>query len=154
MSVGDTGSIPGPGRPHMPQATKTVRHNWQAELQNPQATTNESESCSCCSPHAWSLCSATREATTMRSIPPTPPKRLEKRPCMARKTQHNQKSVNGSRLLKTNRNKLVTHFRWHTVYFPRKRSRSWKRKPTGHISVPYSPVIKALSHISSRLAYL
>ena len=41
---------------------------------------------------------------------PDPTKRLERRSCMAKKTQHNQKSINKNRLLKTNRNKLVTHF--------------------------------------------
>ena len=27
-NAGDTGSIPGPGRSHMPGATKPVRHNY------------------------------------------------------------------------------------------------------------------------------
>ena len=27
-NAGDTGSIPGPGRSHMPRATEPVRHNY------------------------------------------------------------------------------------------------------------------------------
>ena len=46
-NAGDTGSSPGPGRSHMPQS------NWARE---PQLL----------SLRVWSLCSATREATTVR----------------------------------------------------------------------------------------
>ena len=46
-NAGDTGSCPGPGRPHM------LRSNWARE---PQLL----------SLHIWSLCSATGEAATVR----------------------------------------------------------------------------------------
>ena len=46
-SAGDTGSSPGLGRSHMP------RSNWAREAQ-------------LLSLHVWSLCSATREAATVR----------------------------------------------------------------------------------------
>ena len=46
-NTGDTGSSPGLGRSHMPQS------NWARE---PQLLTL----------HVWSLCSATREAATVR----------------------------------------------------------------------------------------
>ena len=31
-NAGDVGSIPGPGRPHMPEATKPVHHNCWAHM--------------------------------------------------------------------------------------------------------------------------
>ena len=46
-NAGDLGSLPGPGRYHMPWATKPVSHSY-------------------CSP--GTLCSAIREATTMKSL--------------------------------------------------------------------------------------
>ena len=48
-NAGDTGSCPGPGRPHMP------RSNWARE---PQLL----------SLRIWSLCSATREVATVRGL--------------------------------------------------------------------------------------
>ena len=76
-NAGNTGSSPGLGRSHMP------RSNWARE---PQLL----------SLRVWSLCSATREATTVRG-PRTAMKRgprspqLEKALAQKRKTQHSHK---------------------------------------------------------------
>ena len=64
----DTGSIPGPGRPHMPwsnlirasQLLSLCPKAREPQLPSPRAATPEAHV-------AKSLCSATREATTMRS---------------------------------------------------------------------------------------
>ena len=76
-NAGDTGSSPGLGRSHMP------RSNWARE---PQPL----------SLRVWSLCSATKEAATvrgprtaMKSGPHSP--QLEKSPRIETKTQHRQK---------------------------------------------------------------
>ena len=80
-NAGDTGSSPGPGRSHMP------RSNWARE---PQLL----------SLHVWSLCSATREATTvsgphtaMKSGPRSP--QLEKALTQKRRpnTDKNKKKI-------------------------------------------------------------
>ena len=54
--AGDTSLIPGPGKFHMPQGNKA----GAPKLLNPHTTTTEAHS-------PYSLCSATREATAMRS---------------------------------------------------------------------------------------
>ena len=59
--AGDMGSIPGPGRFHM-------RHSDRAHAVQPVSYhLSDPMCCNYGSPHAPSLCSATREATIMRS---------------------------------------------------------------------------------------
>ena len=94
-NAGDTGSSPGLGRSHMP------RSNWARE---PQLL----------SLHVWSLCSAAREAVTvrgprtvMRSGPPLAATRES--PPTETKTQHSQKKKKKSRICKSieTENRLV-----------------------------------------------
>ena len=62
-NAGDRGSIPGQGRSHV------LWSNWDHApwLLNPHAVTSESTCCNHWSPCAYSACSTTREATTVRS---------------------------------------------------------------------------------------
>ena len=55
-NAGDKSSIPGPGRVHMPKASKPVSHNYGARVWNYWR------------PHAQCACSATREATAVRKL--------------------------------------------------------------------------------------
>ena len=57
-NAGDKSSIPGPGRVHMPKASKPVSHNYGAHVWNYWR------------PHAQCACSATREATAVRKLSP------------------------------------------------------------------------------------
>ena len=52
---GDRGSIPGPGRSHMPRATQPVCHNYWACALDPMSR-------NCWDPSTLELCSATRKA--------------------------------------------------------------------------------------------
>ena len=73
--AGDMGSSPGPGGSHVPRSSwarapqllslrSTAR---EPQLLSPQATTTEPTSLNYWGPCAWSPCSATREATAVRS---------------------------------------------------------------------------------------
>ena len=61
-SAGDTGLIPDPGRSHMPWSNEAHGPSSQPGLQSRKATAAE--------PRALEPCSATREATTVRSCAP------------------------------------------------------------------------------------
>ena len=60
-NAGDTGSSPGPGRSHMPQSNQAR----EPQLLSLRSRAREPQPLS---PRAQSSCSATREATTMRSL--------------------------------------------------------------------------------------
>ena len=64
----DTGSTPGPGRSHMRKAPKPMCHNCWACAVEPESRNHWATRHSCEAHVPSSLCSATWEATTVKSL--------------------------------------------------------------------------------------
>ena len=67
-NAGDTGLIPGLGRSYMPRSNEARAHNYWVCTLEPMSHNYWACMPQLLSPDAWSPCSATREATTMRSL--------------------------------------------------------------------------------------